>query len=136
MDVLRRQPLAFRVAAAGAVLMLVGTIGSWTDVLDNGTTANQGEKLTVIGVAVLTAVFLWHHTQEGGPALGVAGMTLGSIGLVTCGLVLYDLLSAPDAQVPGDSVDVVSPGWGVYVSLLGSLTVAGSSYVLWRDPTA
>jgi hypothetical protein len=125
MEAVRRQPVAFRFAAAGVVLMLLGTIGAWTDVPVVGAIADRGEKLTVIGVAVLAALFLSHHTQEGGRTLGVAGMTLGVIGSVTCGLVLYDLLSEP----------FVSPGWGVYVSLLGSLALAGSSYMLWREET-
>jgi hypothetical protein len=125
MDAVRGQPVAFRFAAAGVTLMLVGTIGAWTDVPVVGPVADRGDKLMVIGVAVLAALFLWHHTREGGPTLGVAGMTLGLIGSVMCGLLLYDLLSEPFAN----------PGWGVYVSLLGSLVLAGSSFALWREET-
>ena len=62
-------------------------------------------------------------------------MTLGVVGAAICGLDLYDIASVPAAQVPGERVEVVSAGWGIYVSLLGSLVLAGASYVMWRDPT-
>lgn len=113
--------------------MLIGTVGPWMEVLGRGTPGADGIGMAVIGGAVIAALFLWQHTREGGTALGMAGMTLGVVSAAICGWELYDILSKPAAELPGERVEVVTAGWGIYVSLFGSLMLAGASYSMSRD---
>jgi hypothetical protein len=129
------QPKTFWVAAAGVAAMFVGTLGPWMKVLGHGRPGAGGDGQVLLIAALVAVAFLWHHVHEGGTALGAAGLTLGVVGAVFCGWHLYDLVSAPEAEVPGKNVEVLSAGWGIYASLVGSLMLAGASYVLWRDET-
>jgi hypothetical protein len=134
-EALRHQSKTFWVAAAGVMAMLVGTLGPWMKVLGHGRPGVGGDAQVLLIAALVAAPFLWHHVHEGGTGLGAVGLTLGIVGAVFCGWHLYDLVSAPDAEVPGKNVEVLSAGWGIYTSLVGSLMLAGASYVLWRDET-
>ena len=83
---MRHQPKTFWVAAAGVAAMFVGTLGPWMKVLGHGRPGAGGDGQVLLIAALVAVPFLWHHAHEGGTALGAAGLTLGIVGAVFCGI--------------------------------------------------
>jgi hypothetical protein len=134
---LRDQPPTFWLAAGGIASMLVGAVAPWQVVMGMsvGGGLSRATCSAVVALAVIAALFLWQHVREGGVDFAVPGIALGVLGALICALALYDILSVPAAEAAGRSVKVVTPGWGLYLALGGSVMLTAAAYLIQREAT-
>jgi hypothetical protein len=125
MEALRRQPPTLLVAAAGAAAMVLGTIGPWVGSTNAGLSGARIGGGFLIGLGAIAALFLFQQAREGPRPAAVGGMTLGALGAFVCASYANDVTAGPAG------IGVL--GWGLYLSLAGSLALAIASYLSWRD---
>jgi ABC-type Mn2+/Zn2+ transport system permease subunit len=136
MDVsLRKQSAPFWLAAGGLIVMLAGTAGPWITLFGAGTTGASGKGACLIGTAAAAALFLLQHSRDGGRDSALGVIVLGAISVVVCVWALYDITSELHGSLLGGDPRAVQPGWGLWLSSFGSLTVVSASYLMYRDPT-
>ena len=127
MDALRRQPPALLIAAAGVAAMLIGTIGPWIGTTGEGLPGARFGGGFLIGLGAIAALLLFQQAREGPRPAAAGGMTLGALGAFVCASYANDVTAGPAG------LGVL--GWGLYLSLAGSLALAIASYLAWRDQT-
>jgi hypothetical protein len=118
-----------------AVVMVIGAFGPWAKVLGlvtvNGTD-DGGDGWVVIVAAVLgiVALLLWRMRSRRWLILSVIA---GAAGLATA---VYDRI---DIEGTTDGVDVgalVDAGWGIYVAMIGSASLAAAAIAGWMITAA
>jgi hypothetical protein len=122
-----------RWAIASGILMVVGGFGPWATVLVFSVSGSRGDGwLVIVGGAVAAALFAWRGVAARWPALVSAVLAL--VALIVAGSDLSDISSLA-AKTDGLLSGAVSPGWGLYVSLLASASLLLASLVAatrWR----
>ena len=116
----RRKPsVLFWAAVAAAAAMMVGGLGPWTTTLHFSTYGTEGDGWVMIATGAFVAAHLaWTHARSVSGKGTAAGLLLG--GAVAAATAVYDLtdISAiANGSEPAFLQDVLSPGWGLYVSL-------------------
>jgi hypothetical protein len=119
-----RLPRAFWVAAAAAILMVIGGAGPWATALDivtvNGT---SGDGWIVIFAALIAGVmlFVWSGRRRAVWPLVVAAV----LGALSALVAIVDLASIEDlVEEEFGGTEVVDAAWGIYVALIASLALA------------
>jgi hypothetical protein len=132
---LRQQPASFWLAGGGVILMLAGTAGPWITFFGAGMTGASDKGAYLIGTAAIAALLLWQHAGDGGRDCALGVIVLGAMSVVVCVWALYDITSALHGSLFGGDPTAAQPGWGLWLSSFGSLTVVAASYLMYRDPT-
>ena len=127
-----RAPAPWVVGLVAAGLMVLGGLGPWATVLDvasvNGT---EGDGWFLIGGGVVlgAALLAWRRrARRRLPALGIAAGVVGAL------VAFYDLSTIDDLAdgTGGFGGNLVETGWGLYVSVLGSLLAVVACVLLLR----
>jgi hypothetical protein len=115
------------VAAGGVVL---GSIGPWgsTPFGDVAGTDGDGVITLVLGIAAAIVVF----TRPSGSRWLWAGLVLGAFCAII-GIVDIADLSSEESEFFGEKVDLVSPGWGIWLMTISSLVLAAGSGWLYVE---
>jgi hypothetical protein len=117
-----------------AVVMVIGSFGPWAKVLGlitvNGTDDGGDGWVVIVAAAVgIVAMLLWRMRSRRWLILSVIA---GAAGLAT---TIYDRI---DIEGTTDGVDVgalVDAGWGIYVAMIGSASLAAAAIVGWMMTT-
>ena len=121
-------PKTFWWAAASIVLMPIGAFGPWAKLLEeftvNGTDDNAG--WTVVGSAVFAAVALAFFVRWRRRWICVVAFLAAAAGAATAAYNINDI-SNFDASFGGG---VAEAGWGIYLALVGSISLMLASLVL------
>ncbi len=124
------KPLVIWIAVSAAAMVL-GGLGPWADIADiatvNGTDAD-GWFIIVGGLlaAALALPVLLKGTARRS-LLIAAGV--GALATLIAAIDLADVEGLADGAVFGLTVET---GWGLYLALAGSLSIAIASFVAWR----
>ncbi len=124
----RSIPVSFWWAVGSLVLMVVGATGPWVKVLGltiSGTDDSRDGWL-VLGAAVIGAVLLigYFFRRRRWPA--VVAIVIGAISGVVAG---YDIADTNNVASQFGN-EVVSTEWGIYLSLVSSISLALASLTL------
>lgn len=124
-----RDSLGFRIAAAGGILAIIGSLGPWAAVgdLSIGGTDSGKDGTIVIVCAVLALLALVGGLMRGKRGLSIVGLLLAGL-CVLIGVIDYsDISNTADElnKLGAGTVDVeVKAKWGIYVALAGSIILA------------
>jgi hypothetical protein len=123
----RHKPsVLFWVAVAAAAAMVVGGLGPWTTTLHFSTNGTESDGWVMIATgAFVGAQLAWARSR----ALSGKGTAVGLLlaGGIVAGTAVYDItdISAiANGTEPAFLQDVLSPGWGIYVSLAAGVAVS------------
>ena len=127
---LRTAPRRLSWAAASIALMAAGALGPWAEVLGitiHGTDEGR-DGWIVLGAAVTAALLLAAHLRSSRTWPVAACLLAGIAGF---GTAAYDLaeLRAPSDDLVFSDLDV-SPGWGLWLALVGSTSLALAALAL------
>jgi hypothetical protein len=122
-------PKTFWWALASIVLMPVGAFGPWATLLGvltvSGTDDNAG--WTVVGSAATAAIALGSFVRWRRRWLCIVPLLAAAAGAATA---TYNIRDISSLNTSFDGADLVSTEWGVYVALVGSISLLLASLVL------
>src|SRR5262249_2198269 len=112
---------------ASAILMVVGGFGPWATVLGFSVSGTHGDGwLVIVGGAAAAALLAWKGGALRWPAL--VGAVVALVALIVAGSDPSDISSVA-SQTDDFLSGAVSPGWGLYVSVLASASLLLASLV-------
>ena len=118
--------------------MVIGAVGPWATVLGlitiNGTDGGR-DGWIVIGAAVFAAILLLAYSRRRRRWLLVFPVLAGLAGAGTAGYDIVDIGRRFSGSSFGGSA-LVSIGWGIYVALIGSVSLAVAGVALGLGPSA
>ena len=126
MDAHRKPSVLFWAAVAAAVAMVIGGLGPWTTTLHFSTSGTESDGWVMIATGAFVGAHLaWAHARGFSGKGTAAGLLLGG-GIVAATAVydLSDISAAANGSHAGFLQDVLSPGWGIYVSLAAGVALA------------
>jgi hypothetical protein len=112
----------------GAVALLAGAVGPWASVLGAisvGPTANTEITIVVFGGIALVAL-----AAATNRALRVASMLTGGLAIAEA---VYALVRIEQVKSDaGEFGGLISPGWGLYLTILAGLYLLASTWIVGR----
>ncbi len=120
---------------ASLLLMAIGAMGPWATVLAlmiHGTDGSR-DGWVVIGAAVVAILTLLLFARFRRKWLLVFPLLAGAAGAATAGYDISDIKSLASGETALGS-DLVHVDWGVYVALVGSISLAVASLALFFVP--
>lgn len=124
------RPGSFWVAVAGLAAMAIGAFGPWATALGGAVTVNgtsgSRDGWLVLGAAVIAGACLATYASRGLTSRLAGATVFAILGGLVC---VYDLvdISNSSASVFGTQVQIVHPGWGIYLALAGTAALAVGS---------
>jgi hypothetical protein len=119
-------------ALASAVIAAIGGLGPWVTFLGFSVSGTEGDGWVVIAAAAAAAgLVLWHNADPALWRLAVAGLAA----LVAFAVAVDDwsqiesIASEDEDEFSALLADAVSPGWGLILSTLASVSLAASLLV-------
>lgn len=114
--------------AIGVIGLIFGAIGPWITVLGfiNGGPTNSTE----VGLVVFGGIGLVICSMLSARFMRTASILVGVIILVEAVHVFYEMRNANGS----DLGSLVSPGWGLYLTVLACLWLIASTFVVKRTP--
>jgi len=116
MPEIRALPGSAKVALAGGALTAVGSVLPWANALGNTVSGLDGDGVITLFLGVIVAVVAlvvnWNRLAKGGSA------AIGGISVVIAFNAYSNLTNAS-----GFGASLVSPGYGLYLTILGGLVV-------------
>jgi hypothetical protein len=114
--------------------MVLGSIGPWAKVLGLVSVAGTdegGDGWVVIGAAAVggLALLLW---RTRGRRWLIVTVIAAAAGLAT---TIYDRVDLEGTTEGIDIGQLVDPGWGIYVAMIGSASLAIAAIVGWFLPS-
>lgn len=113
--------------------MIVGSVGPWAKVAIftvNGTDDGKDGWIVLVA-AVVAALLLVGMLLTRRRPFAIVSVIVGLIGAGTSGYDIHDINSTASAHnLPGD---LVSTQWGIWVALVGSISLAIASVALWLE---
>ena len=124
-------------AVGSMVLMVIGAFGPWAKVLGiatvNGTDGGR-DGWIVVGAAVVAAAVIATFLRWPRRWLLTLPILAGIAGAATAAYDINDINSlAPSSDSLFGDVDVVDTGWGIYLALVSSVSLAVASIALWVE---
>jgi len=122
-------PRSYWWCVGSLVLMVVGAFGPWAKVLIitiNGTDDGK-DGWVVVGAAAVAAVFLGLYLWRRKTWVVVLPVLAGCLAAATAGYDISDINSLASSELGSD---VVSTEWGIFVALVGSISLALASVAL------
>ena len=112
---------------ASVVVMVIGSVGPWARILGtvsiNGTDdGHDGWVVIVAAVIGAAGLFMFWRGMRWGLILSVLA---AGVGLAT---TIYDRI---DLERTFEGTSIVEPGWGIYVAMLGSASLALAAVLAW-----
>jgi uncharacterized protein DUF2510 len=132
------RPGAYWAAIAACGAMAIGAFGPWVTAFGGGVTVagTSGERdgWIVLAAAIIAAVLVWGWSVKGGR--GRIGWSV-ALALIAGAACVYDLVDISNTSVSlfGQQVNVVSAGWGIYLSLAGCGALAIAAWLLRQAET-
>jgi hypothetical protein len=123
----RHKPsVLFWAAVAAAAAMVVGGFGPWTTTLHFSTNGTESDGWVMISTgAFVGAQLAWTHARSFSGKGTAAGLLLaGGIVAVTAVYDLSDISAVANGSEPAFLQDVLSPGWGIYLSLAAGVALS------------
>ena len=119
-----------KVGLLACVATVIGAIGPWqtTFLVDLAGTDGDGVLTLVLGSL---AGLLLLTKQPGSGWLALAGVLAG-IGAVVAAYDLVQILNS-EQEVFGQQVELVHPGWGLWLTIVASIALAVASAALWVE---
>lgn len=119
----------FQIAGAGIGLLIIGAIGPWVTVegfSENG--LNSDGVITLI-LALIAAGFLGLAFQR---KVAPSRIAIGICALLALAISIIDVMDVSDTDlgVPGFEPSV---GWGLWLTLVGSIVLAVSAVLMGRS---
>jgi hypothetical protein len=121
-------------AVGSLIVMVIGAFGPWAKVLFitvNGTDDGK-DGWVVVGAAVLAGMLLLLYIRFRARWLPVLTLLIGFAGAATAAYDIHDISSAFAGTI---AEDVATASWGIYVALIGSLSLAAASVALLVRPS-
>jgi hypothetical protein len=140
---LKDQPRVFWWAVASSGLMIIGSFGPWARAFIVSVSGVDGDGWLVILAAVAALVALYFGVKR--PRLRVVSIIVCALaGAAGLAVVIYDGMDIFGDQSSGDEddlfgdIDLVTPGWGIWMAGLASASLVIASIVLfvrrWASP--
>jgi hypothetical protein len=127
------QPAPFWWAAGATVSMVVGALGPWATALDLvSLSGTRGDGWLVILAAAVSAAMLWSYAIRGSRGVLIGSALAGATGLVIGIVDFVDIASRGSGEIFDEEVQLVDPGWGIYVVILASAALVVFSGLLYR----
>ena len=123
----RHKPsVLFWAAAAAAAAMVRGGLGPWTTTLHFSTNGTEYDGWVMIAAGVFVAAHLaWIRTRSLSGKGTAAGLLLaGGIVAATAVYDISDISAIANRSEAAFLQDVLSPGWGIYVSLAAGVALS------------
>lgn len=122
-------PRSFWWAVASLVVMVVGAVGPWAEVLSVTIDGIDGSRdgWVVIGAAAVAALLLLVFAVARRAWLAVFPLLAGAVGGATAGYDISDIRSLASETIGGRLVETE---WGIYVALAGSISLIVASLAL------
>jgi hypothetical protein len=118
-------PTALSIAAIG---LIFGAIGPWITVLGfiNGGPTNSTE----VGLIVFGGIGLVICSAFSGRFMRTVSILVGVLILIEAGHVFYEMHHANGSDIGS----LVTPGWGLYLTVIACLWLIASTFVVKRTP--
>ncbi len=117
-----------RWSLVSAILMIVGAFGPWVTALGiltvHGTDGGR-DGWILVGAGVAAAALLLSKRSA---------VLVGCAGLIGAAASIYDLVGISKVAPDGFLHDAVSPGWGIYVCVIASVSLIAASFVARSRP--
>jgi hypothetical protein len=121
---------------ASLVLMVIGAVGPWAKVLNlitiNGTDGGR-DGWIIVGAAAFAAILLLVYAWRRRRWLLVFPVLAGLAGAATAAYDIVDIGRRFSASNGGG--ELVSVGWGIYVALIGSISLVAAGVALGFRPS-
>jgi hypothetical protein len=118
------RPPLFWLAGVAAILMIVGGFAPWATALNIiSVSGTQGDGWIVIGAGVFACVMLWLNAARGSRGPLVWLLISGVLGAVVGIVDFNDVNSKGTADFFGQRLEVVKPGWGIYMVMAASIAL-------------
>ena len=128
------QPAQFWCAAAATVSMVVGALGPWATALDLvSISGTRGDGPLVILAAAVSAAMLLSYAVRGSRGVLIGSALAGAAGFVIGLVDFVDIASRGSGEIFDEEVELVDPGWGIYVVILASGALVVFSALLYRQ---
>jgi hypothetical protein len=119
-------------ALASAVLIAIGGFGPWVTFLGFSVAGTEGDGwIVIVASAVAAGLVLWHNADPALWRLAIAGLAA----VVAFGVAVYDwsqiesIASEAEDEFTAFFAAAVSPGWGLILSTVASVSLAASLVV-------
>jgi hypothetical protein len=122
----RKPSVLYWAAVAAAAAMMIGGLGPWTTTVLRSTNGTESDGWVMIATGAFVAAHLaWAHARSYSGKGTAAGLLLGGgVAAVTAVYDLTDISAIANGSEPAFLQDVLSPGWGIYVSLAAGVALA------------
>jgi hypothetical protein len=119
------------------VSRVIGALGPWATALDLGSiSGTRGDGPLVILAAAFSAAMLWSYAVRGSRGLLIGSALAGASGLAIGIVDFVDIASRGSGEIFDEEVQLVDPGWGIYVVILASLALVVFSALLYRQSSS
>src|SRR3954468_22688770 len=96
--------------------MIVGAFGPWATALNVvSVSGTHGDGWIVIGVAAFSVAMLWSFATRGSRGVLIGSGLAGAAGVLIGAVDLADISSRGSSQFFGQQVQLIEPGWGIYL---------------------
>ncbi|MBN1160209.1 MAG: hypothetical protein JXA43_03190 [Candidatus Diapherotrites archaeon] len=135
-----------KMALIGAVLAIIGSIGPWASVSVNSSlfASLSAEKAGIDGDGLFTLILcvgaaVTAYLSTGNKVkMGLATLILGGLSAL---ISVYDLINVRSAIAKAtgslgslsSSLISVNVGWGLYLTVLGSILVLAGGFLIWKN---
>jgi hypothetical protein len=121
------------VAGLSCLAVIVGAVGPWQTSVLTERTGLEGDGVITLGLAIAAAGLILDKAP-GSNWLALAGLL--AVGCAFIGV--YDLTTIYDSEqlLLGEEVRLVSPGWGLWLTIVGAAALAICAASLWTDTSA
>lgn len=132
-EVLARQTGTFWWAVAGTVFLAIGAFGPWAKALLASKSGIEGDGVLILGAAGAALALLWGYAQRPRRGAAIGTLLVALAAAAVAAIDLADIQSKGDVELFGERVNVVQPGWGIYMVLVAAAVLAIASLVLWTE---
>lgn len=118
------------VGLVACLAAVVGAIGPWQTTFLVDVAGTEGDGLITLVLGSLAGLLLL--TKPAGSGWLAFGGVLAGIGAVVAAYDLVQVLSS-EQEIFGQQVELVQPGWGLWLSLIALIALTVVSAALWVE---
>jgi hypothetical protein len=116
-------------AIAACVALAIGSIGPWVSVLGLTESGLDNDGVLTLPAAIGALAGLIHHDRKGTRGGLIAVVILGALAAAIGIIDLLDVSGEESSELLGD-IDVASAEWGLYLTCLSAIALAGTGVAL------
>lgn len=121
---LTRQPGTFWSTAACVAVLVIGSVGPWATAGVISVAGTDGDGVITLILALAAGAALVRYATAGDRRALVGAAVCGA---VSAAIGVYDFV---EIQSQGGELLSLSPGWGLYLTVISSVGLAGTAVVL------